>query len=235
MMRLLLVMPWKAVNEHRVYFELAFDLLARDKPNLILIRNLRFELSEVKDRSGGWFSRLLSRICGDGPLHAVISGLLVGFVMSFVVVALLIVVNRYSDAAPDGLGSELLLFDFIPKEAVTQLIILVHAAFIGSVVSVIARLRDFISVPEFSPLLVFLSVVSRPFISVMFSIFAYVMMKAGVISFLGIDLGDERSVYLVWGIGFLCGFSERLAQDFMVRAGAAFGEMGGPPNSKPPA
>lgn len=67
----------------------------------------------------------------------------------------------------------------------------------------------------------------------MFAILAFVMMKSGVISFLGIDLNAANGPYLAWGLGFLCGFSERLAQDFVDRAGGTLGASG-PLNPKPP-
>ena len=114
---------------------------------------------------------------------------------------------------------------------VAELMLLIHAAFID------ARQRSG-SAPEFPDhgvhsLLIFVSVVTRPFVSVMLAILVFVMMKAGVISFLGIDLDSPEGPYLAWGVGFLCGFSERLAQDFVVRAGGAFGESG-PLKPNPP-
>lgn len=63
------------------------------------------------------------------------------------------------------------------------------------------RLRDFLSIAAFSSLLIFVSVVTRPFVSVMFAILAFVMMKSGVISFLGIDLNAAHGPYLAWGLG----------------------------------
>ena len=235
MMRLLVLMPWRVLEENRAFFELAFDALSKDKPNLILVRNLRYELSELNDRAGGWFSRLLARLSGTGALHAVISGLVVVFVLSSVVVILLAMVNRFAGSTLGTLGSDLPLLESISRTTIGQLILLIHAALIGSIVSIMVRLRNLLSVPEFSPLLLFTSVVGRPFISVMFAIFAYVMMKSGIISFLGINLNGDGADYLVWGIGFLCGFSERLAQDFIARASSAFGETADPPNPKTPA
>ena len=47
-----------------------------------------------------------------------------------------------------------------------------------------------------------------------------------MISFQGIDLAGPSAPYLAWAVGFLCGFSERFAQDFVVPVAA--GEPGAP-------
>lgn len=224
LVRLLTTMPWKMVSKNRVYFEMAFELLANDQPNMIIVRSLRFDIAEVKDRRSGWIARMLSYFCGDTPLHAVLSGLIVITSLSFIMAFLMAEGHRLALKASEDLGRDLPLLAAVKNMPIAQVIMLVHAAFIGSVVSILVRLRDFISVAVFSSLLIFVSVVTRPFISIMFAIFAFVMMKAGVISFLGIDLDAATGPYLAWGLGFLCGFSERLAQDFVGRASGAFGE-----------
>ncbi len=233
LMRLLAVMRWKVVASHRAQFELAFDQLAADQPNLIIVRSLRFGLAEIKDRSAGGISRILSYLSGDAPLHAVLSGLIVVLVLALVISLVIAEGHRFASIAAKEMEYELPLFEAIRNMPIAQLMLLMHAAFIGSVVSILARLRDFLSIAAFSSLLIFVSVVTRPFVSVMLAILVFVMMKAGVISFLGIDLDSPEGPYLAWGVGFLCGFSERLAQDFVVRAGGAFGESG-PLKPNPP-
>jgi hypothetical protein len=45
------------------------------------------------------------------------------------------------------------------------------------------------------------------------------------VSFLGVDLGGPQGPYLAWAPGFLSGFSERFAQDFVIGASANLGEL----------
>ena len=226
LMALLTTMPTRTLNDHRVYFEMAFELLADDQPNMILVRSLRANLGEIRDRSGSGFSRLISHLYGGGPLHTVMSALLVVFALSFVVVALLALGHHFTGVAVRHLSLDMPILLSGSGRTVVQLMLLTHAAFLGSIVSIIVRLRTFSSATDLGSLLIFVSVVTRPFISVMLAIFAFAAMKAGVVSFLGINLDDPSGPYLAWGIGFLCGFSERLAQDLVDRAGSAIGESG---------
>jgi hypothetical protein len=211
---------------------MAFDQLAADQPNLIIVRSLRFSLGQIKDRSSGGITRMLSYLSGNSPTHAVLSGLFVVLVLALLISLIIAEGHRLASIASREMEYELPLFEAIRNFPIAQFMLLTHAAFIGSVVSIVVRLRDFLSVGAFSTLLIFVSVVTRPFISATFAIFAFAMMKAGVVSFLGINLDSPEGPYLAWGIGFLCGFSERLAQDIVVRAGGAFGESG-PLNPKP--
>lgn len=48
-------------------------------------------------------------------------------------------------------------------------------------------------------------------------------MKAGIISSFGVDLNGPSGVYFLMAIGFICGFSERLAKDIVVRSGGTLG------------
>ena len=97
-------------------------------------------------------------------------------------------------------------------------------AFLGSIVSVIVRVRDFLHPGESSPLLLYISVLSKPFVGVTFALLAYCVLKAGLVSFVGVDLGSPQGHYLAWALGFLSGFSERFAQDFVISASAELGE-----------
>lgn len=224
LMRLLVTMPWQSILEHRFFFELAFDLLASDQPNMVIVRSVRFELGEVKDRSGGGLIRVLTYASGNTPLHAVLSGLLVVIILSFLIIFMMVAGHGLIKLLHEKYTLVLPLFGGMQEHVLRQFMLLTHAAFIGSVISIVVRLSDFLSITNFNAILVFISVITRPFISVLFAILAFVMMKAGIISFLGIDLDGTKGAYLAWGIGFLSGFSERLARDFVLRSGSALGE-----------
>ena len=232
--RLLATMPRKIVNANRVYFETAFDLLAADEANLIVIRSIRYDLMDMKEKSSGFLTRIVMRFCGDTPLHAVISGLFTVLVLSLVLLLVISSIHHLALKSAAFMEFDLPLFADIRNFPVDQVLLLAHAAFIGTVVSILVRIGHFLSIPAFSSLLIFVSVVTRPFLAAMFAILAFVLLKAGVVSFLGIDLDGPNGSYLVWALGFVCGFSERLAQSFVTRATGAFGgSVNSGPNRKP--
>ena len=74
LMRLLATMPRTTVAASRVYFELAFDILAAEQPNLLLARSIRMELAAINDRTSHGITRYISYICGNTSLNAALSG-----------------------------------------------------------------------------------------------------------------------------------------------------------------
>lgn len=222
--RLLSTLPPVAVEHNRVLFETAFDLIAADAPNLFLIRSLRHDLSVVEQNYAGGPSKLLMKVCGKTPLTSVIAALLTIFVLSFVVILVLDSCRRLANFDSANLQQEFPLFFAIKDVPIGEYLLAIHAAFLGSIVSVIVRIQCFIYSVTFSPLLIYFSVLTKPFIAAMFAIMAYSVMKAGVVSFLGVDVSGPSAPYIAWVVGFLSGFSERSAQDFMSRARGAFGD-----------
>jgi ABC-type amino acid transport system permease subunit len=118
------------------------------------------------------------------------------------------------------------LFASLHDGSVVLLIIAIHAAFIGGIISILTRIQDFLSDPTLSPPLIYISVIRKPFLAATFVVLVFAVLKAGLISFHGVDLAGPSAPYLAWALGFLCGFSERLAQDFAVSASDRFGEAG---------
>ena len=222
--RLLTTMPRQAVEENRVYFETAFDLLAEEEPNLLVIRSLRFDLAAIEGKYAGGISRIVTSICGKTPLSSVMSALCTMFLLSFVVVLALSATHHLVSTHAANLKEDFPLFFAIKNVPIGDYLLIIHAAVLGSIVSVIVRVRAFLNSAEFNPLLIYFSVLTKPFIAVMFGILAFSVMKAGLVSFLGIDLSGPSTPYIAWAVGFLCGFSERMAQDFVSRTGGALGE-----------
>src|SRR5205823_1794869 len=64
----------------------------------------------------------------------------------------------------------------------------------------------------------YVSLVTRPVVSVLFAVLVFSAVKAGLIAIHGLDLDGRHGLYVAWAIGFLCGFSEPLAQDVAVGA-----------------
>lgn len=222
--RLLTTMPRKAVEENRVYFETAFDLLADEEPNLLLIRSFRFDLGSIEGKYAGGLSRIITSICGRSALSSVMSALCTIFVLSFIVVLALSATHGLVNTHAANFKEEFPLFFAIKNVPIGDYLLTIHAAFFGSIVSVIVRVRAFLNSTEFNPLLIYFSVLTKPFIAAMFAVLAFSVMKAGLVSFLGVDLSGPSTPYIAWAVGFLCGFSERIAQDFVSRTGGALGD-----------
>lgn len=91
--RFLMIMPRKAVDEHRVAFETAFDLLAAATPNILLVRNLRLNLETAEQRQSSLLAsllaRLILRLCGATPLTAVLAALASVLVLSLLAVVVM--------------------------------------------------------------------------------------------------------------------------------------------------
>jgi hypothetical protein len=229
LMRLLASMPRKAVAANRVYFELAFDILGAEQPNLVLVRSICLELATINDRASHGITRLISYICGGTAINAVLSALISTFVLALFLLWLMMSGHR---ALIENISATYNLFAALNDGSVALLIIAIHAAFIGGIISILARIQDFLSDPTLSPLLIYISVIRKPFLAATVVVLVFSVLRAGLISFNGVDLGGPSAPYLAWAVGFLCGFSERFAQDFVVSATGRFGEPG-PPALKP--
>jgi uncharacterized membrane protein len=223
--RLLASMPPRAVAANRVYFELAFDLLAAEQPNLLLARSIRWQLVAINDRASYGIARFIAYICGGTSINAVLSALISTFVLAFFFLWLMMSGHR---ALVQSISGTYDLFAALDERSVALLIIAIHAAFIGGIISILARIQDFLSDPTLSPPLIYISVIRKPFLAATIVVLVFSVLRAGLISFNGVDLAGPSAPYLAWAVGFLCGFSERFAQDFVVSASGRFGEPGTP-------
>jgi hypothetical protein len=219
--RLVTNMPRKAVASNRVFFELAFDLLSVEQPNLLLAKSIRVHLAAVHERSARGVVKMIAFICGNTPLNAAISALLTILVLSFLLFWLMVKNHQWVvQEIPAGLPQ----FSGINESSLLLLALTIHAALVGSIVSILARIQDYLLDQTLSPVLIYVSVMSKPLLSVTAAILAFSLLMAGVISFTGVDLSGSSAPYVAWTLGFLSGFSERFAQDFVVSASARFSE-----------
>jgi hypothetical protein len=123
------------------------------------------------------------------------------------------------------------------------LLVIVTAAFIGGVVSIATRLHEFTRIRDLDPFSMFWTATLKPLIGVILSVFLFATLAGGVISFGFLDpnpfgLGQpdvpnarhviaDKTLYVLWVLGFLAGFSERFAWDFVDRTqGVAAGGLG---------
>ncbi len=222
--RLLSIMPRKVVQQNRVFFELAYNLLQAAEPNMLLLRSIRRDLAAVNDRYVGGLSRILLFVSGKTLLNAVLSALATIFLMSFFFVLLMSGGVKLMFRAAGTLAADVHLSDMAKGAAFNQLLLTQHGAFLGSIVSIMVRIKSFLSDTALTPLMAYVSVVTRPLVSVLVAVLAFCTIQAGIVSFHGLDIVGPNGYYVAWALGFLCGFSERLAQNFVLGASSALPE-----------
>jgi hypothetical protein len=193
---------------------MAFEQLGAEHPNLVLAARLRADLGVSHIRS-----TMLGRlIAGRMAIQTVVLGLLSTFLLLFAGMVFLDLGQAYLRQVAQSTLLSHPIADLIQRMPVAQLTSLVVAAFVGAVVSVLARLRSMLELARVAPLLVFVTVATKPFVSVAFATFIYAVIGSGLVSIPGISLDGPQAGYLVWTIGFLSGFSERFVQDFVGQA-----------------
>jgi hypothetical protein len=204
-----------------------FDCLLDDPPKLILARDERLRLQVEIYQQSGWVSRTLARISAGSPVALVLTALgasLIIWAGVFWLVRLL-----------SGLTQPLPIF-FMDGKAFA---ITAFAALIGGIVSIATRLREFSRVRDLDPFAMFWTALLKPLVGVVLALFILATLAGDVVSlgFLGADpLGlagtqpvAQKSWYILWVLGFLAGFSERFAWDFVDRAqGVASGGTSAP-------
>jgi hypothetical protein len=106
-------------------------------------------------------------------------------------------------------------------------------AFLGAVVSILARLQDFENARGNDLKLLFLTAFFKPYIGMITGLFIVSALAIGVGGVQDIHLFpskgetpeiwlNHRVFYLLYAVGFLAGFSERLATDFVQLAEERF-------------
>ncbi|MEM8958271.1 MAG: hypothetical protein AAGC86_10695, partial [Pseudomonadota bacterium] len=151
----LVMMDPKVVHRHRALFTVAFDIFTAEKPNMVLAQSIWRDLTIVTDRSSFGLARLASFIAGSTSLSASIAALTLAAILS--VVALFVMVGLH----PALLGTQFRASELLRQlqgEDAALLVLLVHAAFIGGIVSILARMQDFVDDDTAGPVLVFISV-----------------------------------------------------------------------------
>jgi hypothetical protein len=114
------------------------------------------------------------------------------------------------------------------------LLVIASAAFLGGVISIATRLGDFSRVRDIDPFAMFWTALLKPLIGVVLAIFILAVLASESINIavvgkdpLGLENHYDKehwghirvhTFYVLWVIGFLAGFSERFAWDFVQRS-----------------
>lgn len=223
----------------RLQFVLSCAL--QEKPQLVLARDelLRMQL-EIYQNSG-FISGRIARISGGSSTVMVLAALLTslclwaGIVLAvgvlaggqlFEFFALHIRLSERTARMAENVF-------FMDQRA---LLVIVSAAALGGVVSIATRLGEFTKVRGLDPFAMFWTAFLKPLIGVALSVFILAVLAGGIVSFgflgsdpLGLVVSDQaiavgepgtltaKAAYILWVIGFLAGFSERFASDFVQR------------------
>lgn len=217
-----------AVDSAYERLRFVFDCLLADPPKLILARDERLRLQVELYQQSGWLSRTLAGISAGSPVALVLTAL-----------AASLIVWTLVSLAYYQLGGLVQAPKFFFMDQ-TALGIVAFAALIGGVISIATRLREFSRVRDLDPFAMFWTALLKPLIGVVLAVFILAAFAGGIVSlgFLGEDplrlAGSEavepKTWYILWVLGFLAGFSERFAWDFVDRAqGVANGGVAGTP------
>jgi hypothetical protein len=99
---------------------------------------------------------------------------------------------------------------------VSMLIGVALAGALGSVVSIMVRLQDFVSVSVKDRTVIFFTGFFKPIVGMSFAMFVFTCLNAGILP-LSIKMDSASAGYFFLALGFISGFSERFAQDVASR------------------
>jgi hypothetical protein len=226
LLHLLARQPQAYLAKYRVYFEVAFELLADDPPELALVRSIRADLEAAETRAERGLGACIIALCGPQPFTALLAGLVSIFILFCAGTAALILGHTLLLRLDADLQTVLPVLHLVRQLPLGPIVILMCAAFLGSLVSLLMRLRNLPSEVAYHPIQIYVATLFKPLVAIAFALFIYAVMKAGMVSFLGVNIEGAAAVPTLWVLGFLAGFSERFAYDFVGEAQGHLGGMG---------
>ena len=225
----------KGIDDAAARLGFIFDCLLATPPKLALAQDERLRLQVENHRHAGWLTGTLAWVSAGSPVALVLLALglsLVIWVVAFAVLGLMAQVDQESA---------------LRAVDMTALATVSYAAVVGGILSIATRLKEFSRVRDLDPFAMFWTALLKPLIGVLLTIFVLAALVGGVVS-LGALLGDNafdgygtpeglspQTIHVLWVIGFLAGFSEHFAWDFIDRAqGPADGDQPPPGTRMPP-
>jgi hypothetical protein len=224
---------------HRLQFVVSCAL--QEKPQLVLARDELLRMQFEIYQNSGFISGRIARISGGSSTVLVLAALGASlFLWATVVLAVRLLLDgqvfqffALHISLPDRTTRMVQNVFFMEQRA---LLVIVSAAFLGGVVSIATRLGEFAKVRGLDPFAMFWTAFLKPLIGVALSVFILAVLAGGIVSFgflgndpLGLVKSDQaiavgepgtltaKAAYILWVIGFLAGFSERFASDFVQR------------------
>ncbi len=182
----------------------AVAALLSAQPELVFARSLRVETENELLRHNGLVKRTLIRLTDGSPLLTVCLGAFGALVLGFA--------THFTWYALQGVGAVKALIPFDPAQSSA----VASAAFLGGLVSILSRLKSFSRLGDFDHVFLFANALFKPFIGVIFGLFAYALWLSGLLP-LDQKLIADVTMHQLWVVGFLAGFSERFTQDLISR------------------
>lgn len=182
--------------------QVAMQGLLRESPKLQFARTVRYRLEMELLRNNGVATRYLVSWTGGNPVAIVGMGVLLTCIIGLIKHILL-------PYLPDGFASRIL-----PGEG-DALLALSAAAFLGGVVSLLSRLREFSRLRDFDPIFLFWNGLLKPYVGIIFAIFVFAFLKSEFVP--AVKLGSD-TIHIWWVVGFLSGFSERFTRDIISKS-----------------
>lgn len=209
------------------------NCLTARPPKLNVARDERLRLQFDVYRKAGLFSRFLARISSGSAVGLVLVSLLGALLVWLATVAVVRYLIWTSTYFPSLSG----LFDYMFFMHARVALVVASASFIGGVVSIATRLREFARLRDLDPTAMFWTAMLKPLIGVVLAFFLLAVLAANIVSFGFLDSAalatpdtlEPRTLYVLWVLAFLCGFSERFAYDFVDRAQGAASRATPPP------
>ncbi len=187
----------------------AVAALLSDQPELVFARSLRVETENELLRHNGLVKRTLIHLTDGSPLLTVCLGAFGALVLGLA--------THLAWYALQGFGPAKALVPFDPAQGSA----VASAAFLGGLVSILSRLKSFSRLGDFDHVFLFTNALFKPFIGVIFGLFAYAFWLSGLLP-LDPKLIVNVTVHQLWVVGFLAGFSERFTQDLISRGEGIF-------------
>jgi putative intracellular protease/amidase len=198
--------------------ELAIQvLLKKPAASLRFVRELRYEIRNDLSWNGGPLQRVLMNLTGGSTSMAVVLGALFTTIIGLPILAYLLTSGSTNYAYSSYfilLHSKIVAGTAIP-------------AFLGAIVSILVRLQDFESFRNSDLKLSFLTALFKPYIGMITGLFIVSALAIGI-GQVGADVTfvppsqeataewpSHKVLYFLYVVGFISGFSERLAADFV--------------------
>lgn len=186
--------------------QVAMQGLLRPKPKLQFARTVRYRLEMELLRHNGLATRYIVRWSSGNPVAIVGLGVLLTCLIGLVHWSVL-------PHLPAWFASPL----FAAESA--TLTTVAAAAFLGGVVSLLSRMREFSKLRDFDPIFLFWNGLLKPYVGIIFAIFVFAFLKSEFVP--AVKLGSD-TIYVWWVVGFLSGFSERFTRDIISKSEGAF-------------
>jgi len=218
------------------------DCLLAKKPQLVLARDERLSLQIEIYRQRGPLSRALAAISAGSPVGLVLAALAIAFVLWIVIMVIISAFSHIIGSRLAGGGGDNIITRIFFMNG-TALTVITAAAIIGGIVSIATRLNEFSRVRDLDPFAMFWTAMLKPLIGAVLAIFILATLAGKILTlgFLSTDalffspndpdlqkqIAAKEALYVLWALGFIAGFSERFAWDFVARTeGIAGGKPG---------